>query len=83
VKVESIDDRQKMPEECDMCGASVPLVRDVNQFGGIFVSWLCPYCRSDIFQGKSSTARSVAAMMNVLEERIVLRLKDENKESAT
>ena len=70
MKVENQDDRKEMPEECDSCGSKVNLKRFEHYGPGYNVDWLCHYCTCDFSRGKNDVVKSVAAMLNVFEERI-------------
>ena len=61
---------QDIPEECDNCGREAPLVRFEHYGPGHNVDWLCPYCLCDFSHGKSDVVKSIAAMLNVFENRI-------------
>ena len=70
MQVENENDRQEMPDECDVCGSSVPLERFQSFGPGHHVDWLCSYCANDFTHGQNSVVKSIAAMLNKLEERL-------------
>lgn len=70
MRVDSPDERQEMPEECDECGSFDITLERFGSYGpGYQVDWLCPYCANSISK-KEEISRILASMFNVLEKRI-------------
>ena len=71
MRVESPNDRQEMPEECDVCQSPVKLKRYSHYGPGHQVDWLCKYCA---ISTNTEERANMAAMLNLLERA----LKDDN-----
>lgn len=69
MKVDDANDRAEMPEECDFCNSQVKLTRFIHYGPGYQVDWLCRYCAL-IFGKPDSTAQTMAAMFNELEQAL-------------
>ena len=70
MRVERKNDRLLDPEECDNCGYKTSLERFYFYGPGHNVEWLCEYCRLDHSHGENDVIRTVAGMLNRLEERL-------------
>lgn len=78
MRVESKESRLEMPDGCDNCEYGTKDLERFYTFGpGHNVYWLCPYCLYDHSWGKDITVRTVACMLNALENRIVTRLQQD------
>ena len=75
MRVEDPDEREEIPEECDLCDSSIDLERFYYFGPGYNVEWLCPYCAVS-FSKESDISRTMASMFHVLEQRLKTHIEE-------